>query len=66
MRDGDRHAGADPCNEPAHDSVVEPEATVGDGGARNATDVVETVQRDLAWPAVEFLEHLGAGAQGER
>src|SRR5579859_6312553 len=63
--DGDGHAWADALHEPAHRGVGEPDAAVGNGGAENASYVVQSVHADLARAAGEFLKHGGAGAQGE-
>jgi len=65
--DGHRHTGTDaaPRDEPAHRTVGEADAAVRNRGAENASDVVEPVQSDLARPAREFLDDVGARAQGE-
>ena len=42
-RDGDRDAGADSEDQPAHRVVVEADAAVGDGGAGDAADVHQAV-----------------------
>ena len=41
--DGDRHAGADANNQPAHRAAAKAHATVGDRAAENAADVCQPV-----------------------